>query len=130
MNENIDLPKLADNDAKSENIESKVESIKEDIVYEKSFKGFIKYLTTQDKKGLFNLVLRLLLIIIIIILCKFPFDLIKDLGTNLMTSFSITITDSLLNIWTSIINIIYYILAIIFFFKIVKERYFNLTNKK
>lgn len=118
MNNNIDLPKMNE-----DNNETVVKKENDGI------KEVIKYITTRDTKDLLMLVLRMLIIVAILFICKFPFDLLKDIGTNVFILFGISITDTLLNIWNSIINIIYGILAIYSFYKIVKIRFKNINNK-
>lgn len=119
MKNNIELPKMNNNDNKAlNNLNQNKDGIKE----------VIKYITTRNSKDLLALILRLLLIVIIIFICKFPFDLLKDVGINLLILIGISINDSLLNIWTAIINIIYGILGIYAFIKLVKIRFKNINN--
>jgi hypothetical protein len=111
---NVDLPKLSNEENNNND----------------GFKEMIKYVTNKNGKELFYLILRLLLIVGIIIIFKFPFDLFRDVGINILTLLGITITNMVLNIWTSIINIIYGIAAIYAFIKIIKIRFKNINNDK
>lgn len=104
MNNVPELPKIASNDNKS--LISKL----------------IKYLSERNTQELLYLVLKIIVLVVIILLFKFPFDLIKDMGTNILTLFGIGLTDQILNIWGAIINIIYCLIGIIVFVKVIKER--------
>jgi preprotein translocase subunit SecG len=108
MNNNIELPKMVDEDKVS------------------LWNKLTKYLSTKDSKEIINLIIKVALIIIVILLFKFPFDLLKDMGTNVLTMFGISLTDNILNIWNAIINIIYGIIGIITFYKVCKERILNI----
>ena len=115
---NIELPKI--NEQYNKDSKNNNDGLKE----------MIKYMTTKKGKDLFYLIIRLLLIMVIIIIFKFPFDLLKDVGINVLTLFGTTITNSILNIWTAIVNIIYAILAIYAFIKIIKIRFKNINIDK
>ena len=121
MNDNFELPKLADNDNQV------VNEVKEE--YDKSFKGMFKYITTRDTKDLFMVLVRLLIIAGIIVVFHLPISFIKELGVNILTLLNIKISDMILNVWYFICEGLYFIVAIIAFIKIVKTRYANLTNK-
>src|SRR5574344_2632563 len=121
MNDNFELPKL--NEDKKENKSEVIREIKH------SWKDMFKYVTTCKGKELFYLVLRIALIIILIVLFKLPFDLLRDLIINLFPVMGITIGDRLLNGWYALCNILYSIFGIVFFYKIVRERYDNLIKK-
>lgn len=122
MNNNVELPKMSNETSNNNN--QPIDEINNDGI-----KAMFKYVTTRDSKDLFILFIRLLIIVAIIIVCKFPFDLLKEAGTNLFIMFGITISTTLLNIWQSIVNIVYCILAIYAFYKIIKTRFKNLNNK-
>lgn len=123
MNNNIDLPKMNDDGLKSSDVNDHGKQANNDGI-----KEMFKYITTKDSKGLLLLALRLIIIVVIILICKFPFDLLREAGTNFFIMFGITITETLLNIWNSIINIIYYVLAIYAFYKIINIRFKNINN--
>lgn len=134
MNNNVDLPKMnndkINNNIKANNIDEN-KDVKKEVSNNKNdgFKEMFKYVTTKDSKSLLLLFVRLIIIVAIISIFKFPFDLLKEAGTSLLILFGITITETILNIWDSVINIIYYILAIYAFYKIIKVRFNNINSK-
>lgn|SRR5574344_812085 len=125
MNNNVELPKLVDKESAPI-----VETKKANPNYKETWHDMFKYITSCKGKELAYVVLRVLLIVILIILFKLPFDLLRDLVINLFPVFGITISEWLLNAWYAICNILYSIFGIIAFYKIVKERYYNLIKKQ
>ena len=128
MNDNYELPKMVENENTIQEVPATpVETKKE---YEDSLKGMFKYITTQDTKELFMVLLRLAIIALIIVVFHLPVSLIKELGINILTLLNVTLSDSLLNIWYFVCEGIYFIIAIVLFFKLVKTRYQQLIIKK
>ena len=128
-----------DNISKENNVNSSANMVMEEIKevssnvkeeFEKSFKGFFKYVTTRDTVDLFKLIIRLLLIVVIIAIFYFPFSLIKDMGISLLTLIGIKISDAVLNVWYFICDFGYGIFGLVAFYKIVSTRYENLIEKK
>ncbi len=95
-----------------------------------TFKDMFKYITTKNSNEIFQLVLRLLLIVVFIIVLRLPFELFRDLGFDLLISFGINSTDRFLDIYRSVWDIIYIVIALILFFYLVTKRYYNLVEKK
>ena len=132
MNNNYELPKLVDEQTNNiNNTQETVSSpITEEKKYENSLKGMFRYLTTQDTKDLFMLLLRLVIIALIIVVFHLPVSLIKELGVNILTILNITLSDFILNTWYIVCEGLYFIIAMYLFFKIIKTRYYNLVIKK
>jgi hypothetical protein len=124
VNNNIELPKLNKEPAKEEN-KTTVNVKNEDI---NIYKEMFKYVTTKSGKNLGMLVLNVCLVVILIILLKLPFDLIRDAGFSFIQIINSTFASSFIDKWNALFNIIYCILGIILFLKIVKKRFINLNK--
>ena len=94
----------------------------------KFIKDVYKYLTTKNSSELLALLWRLLIIVGIIIVLYVPFYLLIELGSNLSIMFGIDFTAQMLNLWSSILNVLYAILALVLFLVIVKDRYYKLVK--
>ncbi len=128
MNDNIEMPKIN----KEENIiEESKEMVKKDV---KTFKTFFKdvkeYLTSRNTSELGELVWRLVLIALVVIVLYVPFQLFRDLGINILISVGINFSDKTLNMYNSIINILYSIFGIVLFFVICKDRFYKLVKNQ
>ena len=128
-NETPELPKKNFDAEKIVN-ESK-EIVKEDAkTFKKFFKDAKDYLTTRNTKELGMLLVRVIIIVAILVLFRFPFDLITDLGLSLLNVFNIVITYEILKIWNFICDASYSIIALVVFYKLITTRYDNLLKKK
>ncbi len=128
MNDNIEMPKIN----KEENIiEESKEMVKKDV---KTFKTFFKdvkeYLTSRNTSELGELVWRLVLIALVVIVLYVPFQLFRDLGINILISVGINFSDKTLNMYNSIINILYSIFGIVLFFVLCKDRFYKIVKKQ
>ena len=70
------------------------------------------------------------MIILLICIFKIPFIFIKDLGWNIFSTLSYPISNTFYSIWSFIIELSYFILAIILFIKIIQKRYFEGISEK
>ena len=107
---------------------NKKEETSEELEY--SLSGLFKYITTRNTKELGMLLVRVIIIVAILVLFRFPFDLITDLGFSLLNVFNIVITYEILKIWNFICDASYSIIALVVFYKLITTRYDNLLKKK
>lgn len=97
---------------------------------EYSLNGLFKYITTRNTKELGMLLIRVVIIVGILLLFRFPFDLITDLGLSLLNLFNIVVNYELLKIWNVVCDICYTIIALVMFYKLITTRYDNLIKNK
>lgn len=125
----IELPK------QQEENKQVIEEVKKSVSKEfentgKIFTDIKNYLTTRDSSELFSLLWRLLIIVGFIVILYFPVQVIMDLGINIFMLLGIEYTTRVAAIWTSLLNIIYGILALFLFYYLCKDRYYKLVNNK
>ena len=87
-------------------------------------------LSNKSGKDILKFVIEIALIILIICIFKIPFLIVKDLGWNIFTSLSSPISDIFYGIWSFIIELSYFIIAIVLFIKIIEKRYFKNFSEK
>lgn len=87
-----------------------------------SVDSFINMFKGKSSKEVVRIFLDILILIIIISIFHFPFELLEELSYDILMIFGNTIGLSLYKIWEFILDLIYFTLAIIFFFKILKEK--------
>lgn len=87
-------------------------------------------LSNKSGKDILKFVIEIVLIVLIICIFKMPFLIVKDLGWNIFSSLSSPISDIFYGIWSFIIELSYFILAIILFIKIIEKRYFKNFSEK
>ena len=87
-------------------------------------------LSNKSGKDILKFVIEIALIILIICIFKIPFLIVKDLGWNIFTSLSSPISDIFYGIWSFIIELSYFIMAIVLFIKIIEKRYFKNFSEK
>jgi tetrahydromethanopterin S-methyltransferase subunit G len=119
MNNNVELPKLDKEPIKDDNINNENTNI---------YKEMFKYVTTKSGKDLGMLVLNVGLVVILIIFLKLPFDLIRDAGFSFIQTINNSFAAGFIDKWNALFNIIYCVLGIILFLKIVKKRFINLNK--
>ena len=87
-------------------------------------------LSNKSGKDILKFVIEIGLIVLIICIFKIPFLIVKDLGWHIFSSLSSPISDVFYGIWSFIIELSYFILAIILFIKIIEKRYFKNFSEK
>ena len=87
-------------------------------------------LSNKSSKDILKFVIEIGLIILIICIFKIPFLIVKDLGWHIFSSLSSPISDIFYGIWSFIIELSYFILAIVLFIKIIDKRYFKNFSEK
>ncbi len=87
-------------------------------------------LSNKSGKDILKFVIEIALIILIICIFKIPFLIVKDLGWNIFTSLSSPISNIFYGIWSFIIELSYFIMAIVLFIKIIEKRYFKNFSEK
>ena len=131
-NEIPQLPKINEEQVNNENMfkEAKESIIKESHSLVEFLKDAYKYITSKNTSELFELLLRLVLIAAFVIVLYVPIQLIRDLGVDLLISMGVSFTDKMLNLYNSIWNIFYTIIAIILFINLCKDRYYKLVKNQ
>ena len=87
-------------------------------------------LSSKSGKDILKFVIEIGLIILIVCIFKMPFLIVKDLGWHIFSNLSSPISDIFYGIWSFIIELSYFILAIILFIKIFERRYFKNFSEK
>lgn len=85
------------------------------------FDKVLNELSTKSGKDILKFVVEICLIILLICIFKIPFIFIKDLGWNIFSTLSYPISNTFYSIWSFIIELSYFILAIILFIKIIQK---------
>ena len=134
MKDDINLPKLNENNSKMSQ-PTIIEESKETIIYEsKSFIKFLKdakdYITTKNTKDLWDLALQVIIIAVLILALFVPFQLVRDLGINVIISLGINFNDKILNTYNAVFNILYSVFGIVLFFILCKNRFYNLIKNQ
>ena len=91
---------------------------------------FLNELSSKSGKDIIKFVIEILLIIFLILILKIPFLLIKDLGWHIFSSLASPIANIFYGIWSFIIELSYFILAIVLFIKIIQKRYLKGFSEK
>lgn len=94
------------------------------------FDYILNELSNKSGKDILKFIIEIGLIILLIFIFKIPFLLVKDLGWHIFSSLSSPISDIFYGIWSFIIELSYFILAIVLFIKIIEKRYFKGFQKK
>ena len=94
------------------------------------FDNLLNELSNKSGKDILKFVIEICLIIFLILIFKIPFLLIKDLGWNIFSSLASPISNIFYSIWSFIIELSYFILAIVLFVKIIQKRYFKNFSEK
>lgn len=94
------------------------------------FDYILNELSNKSAKDIIKFIVEICLILFLIFIFKIPFLLIKDLGWNTFSGLSIPLRDTFYGIWSFIIELSYFILAVILFIKIIERRYFKGFSEK
>ncbi len=94
------------------------------------FDYILNELSNKSGKDILKFVIEICLIIFLIMILKIPFLLIKDLGWHIFNGLASPIADIFYGIWSFIVELSYFILAIILFIKIIEKRYFQGFSEK
>lgn len=94
------------------------------------FDYILNELSNKSGKDILKFIIEIGLIILLIFIFKIPFLLVKDLGWHIFSSLSSPISDIFYGIWSFIIELSYFILAIVLFIKIIEKRYFKGFSEK
>lgn len=91
---------------------------------------FLNELSNKSGKDILKITIEIGLIILLILLCKIPFLLVKDLGWYIFNGLASPISNIFYGIWSFIIELSYFILAVVLFIKIMQRRYFQGFSEK
>lgn len=94
------------------------------------FDYLLNELSNKSGKDILKFVIEICLIIFLIMILKIPFLLIKDLGWHIFNGLASPIADIFYGIWSFIVEISYFIIAVILFIKIIERRYFQGFSEK
>ena len=94
------------------------------------FDYILNELSNKSGKDILKFVIEICLIIFLIMILKIPFLLIKDLGWHIFNGLASPIADIFYGIWSFIVELSYFILAVILFIKIIERRYFQGFSEK
>lgn len=89
------------------------------------FDVFLKELETKDWKDILRMIIEIGLIIVLILVLKIPFLLLKDLGSSIFSELANPLSNIFYGIWSFIIEVSFFLIAIILFIKIIERRYFK-----
>lgn len=92
--------------------------------------SFMDSISNKSGRDILKLIIEILLILILIWICKIPFGIMKDLGWNLFHELSYPIGRVFYGIWAFLIELCYFILAIVMFIKIIDKRYFRKISER
>ncbi|MBE6160960.1 MAG: DUF1700 domain-containing protein [Firmicutes bacterium] len=90
----------------------------------------IKVFENKDFSEIVKMLIKIFLLAIVIRICKFPFDVLLDGVRDIINPFDNAVGNYLFYLIRVIVNIIYIILAFIFFFKILDEKIIGNDIKK
>lgn len=85
----------------------------------------IQYLSTKDSREILRLIVEICIILIGISLCKLPFHLLEEIGREVFLVFHNGVGRVLYEAWKFIMEIAYFIFAIVLFVKILEKRYLS-----
>lgn len=94
------------------------------------FNYILNELSNKSGKDILKFVIEICLIIFLILIFKIPFLIIKDLGWNIFNGLTSPISNIFYGIWCFIVELSYFILAVILFIKIIERRYFQGFSEK
>ena len=84
--------------------------------------SFINVFRGKSSKEVARIIVEIFLLFVLISLCRIPFEILSEIGYDTFMVFGYKIGDVLYSIWRLILDLIYFGFAIIFFFKLLKER--------
>lgn len=152
MNSNNNLPKLNNNATSETSIFKKVSSLNDKNTTSSTFnekkddtknfdtqdndtlktviKASIDYIKTANSQNIFKLLTELIFVLVFVIIVKFPFDLIIDLGHNIFTALGIDYTSNALAFWNISFNVLYTVIGLCLYAYLYKERVYKNVIKK
>lgn len=153
MNSNNNLPKLNNNTTSETSIFKKVSSpidnknatpstfnekkddtknstTQDNDTLKTVIKASIDYIKTANSQNIFKLLTELIFVLVFVIIVKFPFDLIIDLGHNIFTALGIDYTSNALAFWNISFNVLYTIIGLCLYAYLYKERVYKNVIKK
>ena len=152
MNSNNNLPKLNNNATSETSIFKKVSSLNDKNTTSSTLndkkddtknsttqdndnlktviKASIDYIKTANSQNIFKLLTELIFVLVFVIIVKFPFDLIIDLGHNIFTALGIDYTSNALAFWNISFNVLYTVIGLCLYAYLYKERVYKNVIKK
>ena len=97
-------------------INSTVEKINEGI------DAIVQFFSNKDAREILRIVLEICIILIGISFCKLPFHFLEEIGREVFSMFGGGLGRVLYQTWKFIIEIAYFVFAIVLFIKIVEKR--------
>lgn len=97
--------------------------------FKKTFKDIIYFVKKCDTVDLAQLIWRVLLVAcVLVLILALPFQLFRDLGINMLSTFVSEINNTILSIWNGLWGVAYCVMSLILFYKIIKARFYKLAN--
>ena len=96
-----------------------------DTAVEKTTNGidiFIKSFENKDVSDVVKMIIKVFLLLILIRICKFPVDVLLDIADETFMLLGNTLGNFLSYTFSFIVNVIYFILAVMFFYKIFVDK--------
>ncbi len=124
---NCSIDSLINEDTKNNvdktTLKKNIEDYKNDVVY--FLKKSIKMFSNMSLVEIIKLILVMLLVIGMLCVFKLPVDYIQSIGSKFFDIFPDLISNILINIWSVIIDLVYFIIAIIIFIYIYKVKFLD-----
>jgi uncharacterized membrane protein len=90
---------------------------------------FVKVFSNKSSGEILKIIIELGVILLIIALCKIPFYILENIGSDMFHIFQNQFANGLFKIWKFLLELIYLISAIVLFAKIFEKRYLNNETK-
>ncbi len=90
----------------------------------------IQFLSEKDSREILRLIIEICIILIGISLCKIPFHFLENIGREVFSIFHSSLGNIFYQTWKFIMEIAYFIFAIVLFVKIFEKRYLSNEVKK
>ena len=132
LEDSVIMPKMKNEEViiNENNHITKNKESKEKHSLKETVSDMYKYVTTKNTNELWQLLLRVLIISLLVIVIYVPFQFVKDFIPDLLISFGISFDGKFFSIYNSICHIIFCLFALFLFFKILKDRFYNLIDTK
>ena len=96
----------------------------------KIFENIANDLHDKEPEQILKFVVEIVLLIILIGICRIPVEIIIHLGKNIFNILPVPLYGLLYGIWRFLFEIAYLVLAVLFFLKIFKQRFWNYDSKE
>ena len=115
------------------NSDSNGDSAKElvDTLLNKATNGIdaaVKSVENKSASDVIKMIIKVFLLLILIRICKFPVDILLDIANDTFMILGSVIGNFLFYIFSFVVNVIYFILAVMFFWKILTEKILDIDK--